>query len=50
MPKIAVDQEGGCHQLSYSSNDGDVDAGKATQELVCYAFDSAPAFDVPQLP
>jgi hypothetical protein len=49
VPKSVADREGD-HQLSCSSSGGDVDAGKAVQELVCSAFDFAPVFDVPQRP
>lgn len=46
----SVAGRGGDRQLSCSSSGGDVDAEMVIQELVCSAFDFAPAFDVPQQP
>ena len=48
VPKSVVDRVD--RQLNCSSNGGDVDAETVIQEVVCSAFDFAPAFDVPQQP
>jgi hypothetical protein len=49
VPESVVGQEDD-HQLSCSSNGGDVDAKKVIRGLVCSAFDFAPAFVVQQPP
>jgi hypothetical protein len=49
VPKSVVGQ-GDDHQLSCSSNDGDVDVEKAIPVLVYFAFDFALAFVVQQRP